>query len=362
VGRAIWAVAALCVLLIGCGGGGQKPKPAERPSFLGVVSEDTFNGDASYRERTLARQAAAGIGLVRQPFYWGLVETSPGRFDFSKLDAYVAAVGRHRMRILPVLFGTPDFRTSAPSRDRRGRGTYPPADPAAFARYAGALVRRYGPGGSFWKRHEGLPITSWQIWNEPNLPVFWASGPDPAAYARLLSAAAGAIHEADPRARVVAAGLSQSRRGMAFERFVRRMYEAGAGRSLDVVAIHPYAPDAGGMLDGVRRARRLLRELGRSDPIWITEFGWASGGPPSRFTADEAGQAASVRRAIRSLAGHRSELGIAGLVYYDWRDQRPSGEQRDFFGLHTGLLRIDGSPKAGLEAFAEAARESAAGG
>jgi polysaccharide biosynthesis protein PslG len=350
------AVAALCVLLAGCGGAEKKPKPPERSAFVGVVSEDTFEGDPGYRQRTLERQAAVGIGLVRQPFYWGLVETSRAHFDFSKLDAYVAAAGRERMRLLPVLFGAPDFRSSAPPPGSRARGTYPPSDPADFARYAEEVVRRYGPGGSFWERHDGLPITSWQIWNEPNLPVFWASGPDPAAYTRLLTAAAGAIHRADPRAQVVSAGLSQSRLGAPFESFLRGMYEAGAGDALDALAVHPYAPDAAGTVDVVRSARRLLRQLGRSDPIWVTELGWASGGPPSRFTTDEAGQAARVRAAVRALSERRSELGIAGIVYYDWRDKRPSPEQGDFFGLHTGLLRADGSAKPALGAFADAAR------
>jgi hypothetical protein len=169
-------------------------------------------------------------------------------------------------------------------------------------------------------------------------------------------AAGDAIHRADPRAQVVAAGLSQSRHGIPFERFVRGMYQAGAGRVVDAAAVHAYAPDVPGTLDGIRRARRVLHALGRSDPIWVTEYGWASGGRASRFTTDEAGQASRVRDAIRALSAARSKLGLAGVVYYDWRDERPSAEQRDFFGLHTGLLRVDGSAKPALQAFSEAAR------
>lgn len=349
---------ALCLVVAGCGGA-EKHEPPERSAFVGVVSEDTFDGDASYRERELPRLVRSGVGLLRQPFYWGLVEKSPGTFDFATLDRYVEAVARHGIQLLPILFGTPDFGSSAPPPDRRARGTYPPSSPAAFARYAGAAVRRYGPGGSFWSEHPRLPampVHAWQVWNEPNLPQFWASGPDPAAYTRLLRAAAAAIREADPRARVVSAGLSFSRHGIPFERFVREMYGAGAGDAIDVVAVHPYATNAAATLDLVRRARALLRELGRLEPIWVTEFGWASGGPASQFTVDEAGQAARTEATMRALEQRRHELGIAGIVYYNWHDRPPSAEQPDFFGLNTGLVRDAGSAKPALEAFKRAAR------
>jgi hypothetical protein len=352
------AAAALALLVAGCGGG-ERHEPPERAGFVGLVSEDVFDGDAAYRDSELARQARAGVGLLRQPFYWGLVETSPGRFDFSKLDSYVEAVTRHRIRLLPILFGTPDFGSSAPPPGRRSRGTYPPKSPAAFARFAAAAGRRYGPGGSFWSEHAGLPampIRSWQVWNEPNLPQFWASGPDPAAYAKLLRPAAAAIRQADPGARVVSAGLSFSRHGIPFERFLRALYAAGAGDWIDVVAVHPYAPDATATVGLVERARRLLRELGRSEPIWVTEFGWASGGPPSQFTVDEAGQASRTEATIRALERRRAELGLAGIVYYNWHDRPPSADQPDFFGLNTGLVRDDGTAKPALEAFTRATR------
>lgn len=354
------AVAALCLAVAGCGGTQQTPPhPPPRSPFVGVVSEDTYDGDATYRRRTFERQAEAGVGLVRQPFRWDLVETSPGRSDFAAIDAYVAAAARARMRILPILFGTPPFRSSAPRAGRRAGGAYPPERPADFARYAEAAARRYGPGGSFWTQHPDvprIPITAWQIWNEPNLPVFWASGPDPMAYTRLLLPAAEAIRRVDPRAEIVSAGLSQSRHGIPFERFARAMYADGAGQALDTLAVHPYASTASGTLAGVRLARRVLQDLGQRERIRVTEFGWASAGPSSRFTVGERGQATQIAAALSALAANRSRLGIAGVVYYDWRDKPPSAEQSDFFGLHTGLLRADGSAKPALAAFQRAVR------
>jgi hypothetical protein len=101
---------------------------------------------------------------------------------------------------------------------------------------------------------------------------------------------------------------------------------------------------------------KLLRRRGDGDiPIWVTEIGWASGGPPSPFRAGAGGQAVRVGRAFRALAERRRELRVRGIVYFNWRDARPYPGGSDFFGLHTGLLRIDGRPKPALAAFREAA-------
>ena len=42
----------------------------------------------------------------------------------------------------------------------------------AWQRFLTNFVHRYGPEGSFWAAHPNLPyhpVTSYEIWNEPNL-------------------------------------------------------------------------------------------------------------------------------------------------------------------------------------------------
>jgi hypothetical protein len=329
--------------------------PSRTPaSFVGIVSEDLLAGDAAYRERMLARQAGVGIGLVRQTFHWDRIERSPGHYDFAEYDAYVEALARHGMELLPILFSPPAFRASGD----RTRGTFPPDRPRDLGAFAARLVERYGPRGSFWRERPGLPrlpIRAWQVWNEPNLPQYWPEGPDPAGYAALLRATAVSIRRADPHAKVVSAGLSESRLGMPFRRFVTGMYEAGAGRSIDIFALHAFARTARGSLDAAETTRALLEDLGQRPQIWVTEFGWASGGPASPFTTSERGQAERVGAALRELIARREELGLRGAVYFAWRDAPVYEGGQDFFGLHTGLLDIDGRPKPALEAFASAA-------
>jgi hypothetical protein len=352
----------LAALALAACGGDDDAGPAtssDAPApFFGVVSEDLLAGDAAYRRRTLARQRAAGVRLIRQTFHWDRIEIAPGTYDFAEYDAYVAAVARAGMELLPILFTPPEFRAT---RDA-GRGTYPPDRPETMAAFAERLVRRYGPGGELWRARPGLPkrpIRAWQVWNEPNLPAYWPTGPDAAEYVRLLDEVARAVKRADPSASVVSAGLGESRRGIPFGDYVRAMLDAGASEALDVFALHAYAPDSTGSVAAAESTRAMLDELGSDAPIWITEIGWASGGPASPFTVEPAGQAQRIRETLGELARRRDQLGLRGVVYFNWRDAPPYEGGRDFFGLHTGLLDIDGEPKPALAAFRSVAQSEA---
>jgi hypothetical protein len=348
----------------GCGGhDAEKPRsPQALPrDFVGIVAEDALAALPRERRRIFRRLHAAGVRLIRQTFDWSLVELAPGRYELATLDAYVSAAAAARIEVLPVLFKPPPFRSSAPRRGA-GRATYPPKRPASFARFAATLARRYGPQGSLWRARPRLPrvpIRAWQVWNEPNLPIYWGGVPDPPAYARLLAAAGRALKTVDPHAEVVSAGLAESRLGMPFEQFVRELDEAGAADSFDTFALHPYAADADAALRAVERTRELLDELDANAPIWVTELGWASGGPRSPFTVGERGQAARIGSVLADLVDQRRELGVRGVVYFNWRDAPPYPGGRDFFGLHTGLLRRNGSQKPAFQSFAAAVRNAA---
>ena len=354
--RASAAAALVAAIAGGCGAEEETaPQPVD---FFGVTAADVFaTNDPGYRDRSLSRMARAGVRVVRQTFDWTELERAPGRYDFSFHDRYVADIARKRLRLLPILFGAPPFRSSAPA-GAPVLGSYPPRSNAEFARFATTLARRYGPSGSFWRAHPelpDLPISSWQVWNEPNLPQYWRPRPDPRAYVRLLRATADAIWRVDPRAEIVAAGLPESRIGIPFTRYVTAMYDAGAKTAFDTLAVHAFGPDAAGAVRAVRTARSVMRQQGDGAPLWVTELGWASGGPPSPFTVGEGGQTQRVRDALQRLVDVREKLRLRGVIYFNWRDAPPFRSQRDFFGLHTGLLRQRGSAKPALGAYREVA-------
>jgi polysaccharide biosynthesis protein PslG len=337
------------------------PAQARPPrDFVGITSEDVFARGGSYRAKNMRRQSRLRIGTIRQVFDWAQIERSPNRFSFARYDAFVLAAARYRIRVLPVLFNPPSFRSKAPSTGRL-RGTYPPRSNAAMGAFAARVARRYGRNGTLWRgRGRKLPITAYQVWNEPPLPVYWRPRPSAAQYAALLRAVSAAIRGVDRRAEIVTAGLppSKLRGAVPLTRYIRGLYAAGAGPSFNTLAVNSYAQTAGQLRRLLRGVRRTMnRRGGRRDRIRVTEIGWATQGPRHRFRVGRRGQARRITSSIRTLGRLRRRYRIRGFVYYSWRDSRPyPPEFKNMWGLHTGLLTRGGRRKPGYHAFRRAVR------
>jgi hypothetical protein len=349
-------IAALAALSGGSDGETEEASRTDR-TFLGLVSEDAFGKPGAYRRETLDRVRATGAGILRQTFDWRRIETAPGSYELSFYDGYVAALARRRLRVLPILFNVPPFRSSEPADPRHG--TYPPRRPAEMGEFGAVLARRYGPGGSFWQENPGLPrlpVRSWQVWNEPNLPVYWPSGPDAREYVALLRATGRGIRRVDRGAEIVTAGLPDSRLGVPLRDYVAAMYAAGAADAFDVLAVNLFGRDARGVIEGIETVREVAATNGDDPAVWVTELGWATGGPPSDFLVSETRQGELLEQTLLALARRREELRIRGVVYFNWRDSTPYAGGRDFFGLHTGLLRLDGHAKSALASYKKVAK------
>lgn len=321
-------------------------------TFTGLVAEQIYGTESTYRGCALSQAADAGVRIIRQPLRWAEIERSKGRFDFSWWDRYMEALARHRIQLMPILFHPPDWR----ARKGKVRGIYPPRRNSEFAAFAKRVARRYGPTGSFWKRHPNLPrmaIRSWQVWNEPNLRFYWPPEPNARAYTDLLAATKRGIEKVDPRAEIVTAGLPQSKiEGSVPQRsYARALYRAGAKRHFDTLAIHSYTESHRALLRQVRGIRAEMRRSRDGAKLWITEIGWATGGPDKRFTPGLRGQKRRINLLFQMAKAKRRALGLRGLVYYMWQDAPPYPGFRDFWGLHTGLLDKDGNEKPGMKPF-----------
>ena len=307
---------------------------------MGLTSEDVFAGGSSYRTDTLRAQSAIGVSLHRQTFELANIE----RDGLAYFDDYVAKAAEHRMRLLPIL-----FRTGRPAC---------PRDLRSIARLAQTLVRRYGPSGSLWRERPGVPkvpIRAWQLWNEPNLRVYWCNRPSARAYARMLRVVGGAIKRVDRGAEIVTAGLppSKLRGAVPLGRYIRQLYRAGGRRYFRTLAINSYARNHRELGRLLRSVRRLMNSRGhRRGRIWITEIGWGDRGPRHRFIVGARGQASRISRALAYISRNRRRLRLRGFVYFCWRDAPPYPPlYQDLWGLHTGLLDREGRPKPAYNAF-----------
>jgi hypothetical protein len=281
---------------------------------------------------------------------WAYVQASPtASYDWSHYDGVVGEAARSGIRVLATIYGSPAWVEP--------RAEVPPLGSPliGFAAFARAAVQRYGTKGTFWSDHPDLPklpITDWQLWNEPNFSLFWKPAPDPSQYLELLRPFHAAVKEADPKASVLLGGLFPTPRGdPTLRSFLSALYRAGARGLFDAAAIHPYSATPDDALRRVAELRALMRRFGDDEkPIWITEVGWASGGAPSGLTVDPMGQAAYLSETFELAANRRERLGIASVVWYSLMDT-----PGPLWVGHCGLFTLDGAPKPSWDAFAQIA-------
>ena len=312
------------------------------------------------------RMGQAHVGLLRFQIDWASTDRGPGSGDEDWLasDAVVGNAARAGIRTLPFVFDTPKWVLERAGR-RYGRlfGLYAPAgrrELAAWGRFLSLAVDRYGPRGSFWAEHPQLPklpITAWQIWNEQNSPSFFRPLPKVRSYARLLATAHDAITARDPSAKIILGGMFGNPRGgtkpvIPASEYLARLYRRpGAAGDFNGVAAHPYA---GTVSEMAAQVKDLHREVARADDnasMWITEVGWASGGPASSLNPGPEGQADRLAKTYAYFLAHRKRLRIKSVDWFSWRDRAFPPPGVCPWCPETGLLDADGTPKPAFAAF-----------
>lgn len=139
-------------------------------------------------------------------FTWCEVEKRQGAQDWSKVDRAVAFAGSVGVTMtLKIRLGA-CWATQGDAQHTKGSsGTRTesrmPNDMAAYQAFVRTVVMRYSPAG----------VHEYAVENEVNGAGYWAGSA--ADYTTLVRAAATAIHDADPAARVVDSGLSSTTYG-----------------------------------------------------------------------------------------------------------------------------------------------------
>lgn len=293
---------------------------------------------------------------VRTVFRWDTIEVArrtgdscaTAQYNFAGYDPVVAAAGQHRVSILAVLGGSPQY-VEPNSNLRHDSARYPAPGTRAFGDFqcfVRALVRRYGAGGTFPARD----IIDWQLWNEPNLPLYSPRRQvSPAKYGKFVKGTAGSIRGPATRSTLVLGGLpEQSPDGMNSNVFLRRMYRVNRVRSrFDVVALHPYSRNALGTKGALIRLRETLRDLrDRRRAVWVTEVGYATDGPKRYFSVTtEKGQADKFQSTFRMFRSNRDRFNLGSVYWYGFRDLATYAQNTGNWTHYVGLYRKDGTPK-----------------
>jgi hypothetical protein len=336
---------------------------SEGDSFVVGAVDDA----ARHRGPMLGQLAEAGFGALGITSYWEPGRTRPTGEELRVLRDTATRAKARGLRVFVAVF-------------HRGSATTPltAADRAAFASYAGALVR-------------GVPeIRDVIVGNEPNLNRFWLPqfGPDgsnaaaPAYYA-LLEETFTAVKAADPGVLVWGGALAP--RGSDRPQGIRHTQSPGAfvqglgeafrasGRTrppLDGFAFHPYPETAAtppdlphpnprskaiGLADVDRLQAALHEAFGVDLPILYSELGVETAIPaPKRrhYTGeevvdavDEETQADFYRRALELAA---CQPGVVGLLLFHSHDEPALA------GFQSGVYYVDGAPKSSLPAVREA--------
>lgn len=346
-------------------------------------------------EQQYTNGLSTGAAWNRWPIYWFNVEQSPGVFNWSMQDATVQGDVAHGLKLNAILLGTPGFykpdalgRASVVPRLRPGElsldaperatplGLHEPAfadgtdtpvpgkavNPAnKWAVFVTAAVNRYKPGGVLAQANgwpAGAGVTHWEMWNEPDLEIFWDASIED--YARLLQVGYVTTKAADPEAVVLFAGLANDYRKLDYYRDVLTILSADPNAAAngfyhDILATHSYF-HAWKSWYHVFRARNTMGDFGFEKPIWLNESGVPA-------WDDYPGPVWDSLSALRATTGEQADYIIQSAFYamfagaggifhfqlYDGCGNQPAGTN---FPPHNGELcdeknQYQGKPCAG---------------
>lgn len=195
---------------------------------------------------------------------WRDLEPSRGKWDFSRLDRYVALARKNGVSIVYPLGLTPAWasaRPGEPSKYKPGNAAEP-SDLNTWRNYVRTVASRY----------KG-EITVYEIWNEPNIPGFFSG--DVRKLVELTRVAREELKKIDPAIQLVSPGMSTGAKGHL--EYLDKYLAQGGAEIIDVLGYHMYVqthePEA--LIPLIHTIRGLLGKHGiASLPLWNTESGW----------------------------------------------------------------------------------------
>ncbi len=315
------ALGVVTVMLVGCTGSPPAPdEPSTSASGTGADAP-TPSGDPVARELfgTHVGNLASGVeplppaaGAIRlwdSGVTWRQLEPEQGQINWALMDSAVSQAEKTGAADIQWVHGSPPqwaaLDPEAPGL--YGPGTSSAPDKEAYLDFLRQVAERY----------QGR-ITSYQVWNEANIKIFYRGKPD--YLAELTLEAKEVLDEVDPEALLVGASTTVRSAGPVkpwYGKYSAALAERGW--PVDAMAVHLYPlADQGAetRADYARLMKGWLAERGWTGPVWDTEISF---GDRRDFAKEKVVVPQDVavgwvaRTYIDSLA-----LGIGRVYWYGW--------------------------------------------
>jgi hypothetical protein len=278
--------------------------------FFGVMVNGPLDDPSVDLDAQAAAMRGVGIESWRVEMAWDSIEPQPGQFEWATTDRKVLAAAAHGIDVLEI----------------------PPR-----------------------------PVRAWEIWNEPNLSVYFRAQPFARPYAALLRAAYPAVKAADPGATVLMASMAN----YSWRDLAKLLAVPGPRLRFDAAGAHPFSGKPSNALKIVLLNRQVLDRRGyRRVPMWLTELTWSSAkGKKQPLTQNwettESGQAQRLRTIYRLLLRNRARLRLVRVFWYTWATvDRGSINSFDYSGLNQALPDGAFRAKPALGAFRAVTRSA----
>jgi Glycosyl hydrolase catalytic core len=329
-----------------------QPAQGSRALIKGIFDEAETIGRP---QRTFPLLRTLRAEAVRVNLYWHEVakrkplrpaDPADKAYNWAGYDRMMEYAGRHRIKVVMAIVGTPRWANGGKHR------AYAPRRTLDLRNFAFAAAQRYS---GFYTESEDpnakpFPaVKHWLAWNEPNNPVFlrpqykrvkggWRIE-SARQYARICNAIISGVRSTALRGEKIACGVTaprgnnapkSSRPSVSPLAFLRAMKRSGA-RRFDAYAHHPYygsrsetpstrpkaetAVTLGNINDLVKELTRLY---GRKR-LWITEYGYQTSPQDKFFGVSYSKQARYLKQAFAIARRHPR---IDMMLWFLLRDQQ----------------------------------------
>ena len=303
--------------------------------------------------QVLEEDAQSGVGFVRVAMEWAYIQpvyTDTAHYDWTYYDSFYTGLAAHNLIPLVLVLNCPPWACQVPI------GPIFDDKYDEFAEFIQAVATRYS--------QPPYNVHFYEFWNEPdgtigpNNHLGWGLHPD--KYAQMLSMAYSAIKATDPESVIMMGGLAYdfwfAQGGPFNPDFLAGVLDNGGAQYLDAVAFHYYTHNAHGWTNiGLKTDdfRAEMNAHGADLPLIVTESGLTSS---PDFGSSEAIQA----RYLVQMIAQSAASDILAVTWFTDRDFIFPPPGFDVF-VHTGLLRVDDTPKPSYTAMQTLSQEVGSG-